>query len=172
MSDPLVLTLLLDPASQQRFDTLRRAHFPAHRNHLDAHLTLFHALPGERRDVVEADLRDAAAHRPPFPLAVVGPRLLGRGVALDLASDELDDLRTHLARRWWPVLTRQDRQPHRPHVTVQNKVEPAQARALHARLSAAFVPHTAGGRGLVLWRYAGGPWEHLSTWPFGGGSGA
>src|SRR6476469_7699644 len=45
---PLIVTLLLDDAAQQRFDALRTAHFPAERNHLAAHVTLFHALPGEQ----------------------------------------------------------------------------------------------------------------------------
>ena len=42
---PLIVTALLDEAAQQRFDRLRRSHFPPERNHLDAHLTLFHRLP-------------------------------------------------------------------------------------------------------------------------------
>jgi hypothetical protein len=50
---------------------------------------------------------------------------------------------------------------------VQNKVDPAVARALHARLSAAFEPGTVGARGLGLWRYLGGPWEPVARYPFG-----
>ena len=45
-SEPLVVTLLLEPSAQERFDRVRAAHFPAERNHLAAHVTLFHALPG------------------------------------------------------------------------------------------------------------------------------
>ena len=58
--DPLVVTLLLDEVAQERFDALRRAHFPADRNHLQAHVTLFHALPGEHEERVRADLAQAA----------------------------------------------------------------------------------------------------------------
>ena len=43
MSAPLIVTLLLEDAAQERFDRLRAAHFPAERNHLAAHVTLFHA---------------------------------------------------------------------------------------------------------------------------------
>jgi 2'-5' RNA ligase len=133
---------------------------------LSAHVTLFHALPGEHEDAVRADLA-AAARRPPFEVDVTGVRFLGRGVAYELSSPEAEDLRAALARGWAPWLTAQDRQGHRPHVTVQNKVAPEVARALHAELSAAFVPGAVTARGLGLWRYLGGPWASVVELPFG-----
>jgi 2'-5' RNA ligase len=166
VTPPLVITLLLAEAAQERFDRLRAAHFPPERNHLAAHVTLFHALPGEREDAVAADLA-AAAGRPAFDVAVTGVRLLGRGVAYTLESAELAALRDRLAAAWAPWLTPQDRQRHAPHVTVQNKVEPAVARALHARLQAAFTPERVPATGLGLWRYLGGPWERVAGYPFG-----
>ena len=51
-------------------------------------------------------------------------------------------------------------------MTVQNKVEPAIARALHDRLLADFAPWTVRARGLRLWRYLGGPWEPIAEHPF------
>jgi hypothetical protein len=51
---------------------------------------------------------------------------------------------------------------------VQNKVEPAVARALRDRLAAEFVPHRVGARGLGLWRYLGGPWAPVAEFPFAG----
>ena len=155
---PLIVTLLLEEVAQQRFDRLRAAHFPAARNHLAAHVTLFHALPGELRTEVRALLR-TAADRPPFPVAVTGVRFLGRGVALDLDAPEITTLRSSVAAAFAAELTPQDRQWSRPHVTVQNKVEPAVARALHADLAAAFTPETVTARGLGLWHYLGGPWS-------------
>ena len=157
--------MLLDEEAQARFDRLRAEHFPAERNFLQAHVTLFHALPGEREDAVRADLA-AAARREPFEVAVTGVRFLGRGVAYDLVSAQLDRLRASLAAAWQPWLTPQDRQKHRAHVTVQNKVAPAVARALHERLSAAFVPGPVTARGLGLWRYLGGPWEPAAELSF------
>ena len=141
-------------------------HFPAERNHLAAHVTLFHALPGEEVDAVSADLA-AAAGRPAFDVAVTGVRSLGRGVAYTLDAPELTELRADLARTWEPWLTPQDRQRHAPHVTVQNKVEPAVAGALRDRLAAEFVPHRVGARGLGLWRYLGGPWAPVAAFRFG-----
>lgn len=50
-------------------------------------------------------------------------------------------------------------------MTVQNKVEPAVARALVQQLSAAFVPWSMTGTGVHVWRYLGGPWEPVETVP-------
>ena len=162
---PLVLTLRLDEAAQARFDALRQAHFPAERNHLQAHVTLFHALPGEHEDEVRADL-EASARRPAYDVDVVRVRSLGRGVAYDLRSAELAAQRADLARRWQPWLTPQDARPHAAHVTVQNKVTPEQARALLRELVAGFAPYAVRATGLALWRYLGGPWEPLGTYRF------
>lgn len=155
---PLILTLRLDAASRERFDALRRAHFPPGRNHLAAHVTLFHALPAAHADAVRADVADAA-RRGPFTVEVAGLRSLGRGVAYTLRGSELDALHAALADRWRPWLTPQDAQRFAAHVTVQNKVSPAAARALMSGLRAGFVPGAARAEGLDLWRYAGGPWE-------------
>jgi 2'-5' RNA ligase len=165
VSEPLVVTLLLDDDAQRRFDRLRAEHFPVERNHLSAHVTLFHALPGEHAGAVRADL-GAAAERPAFDVAVSGLRFLGRGVAYELESPELTDLRRRLASAWAPWLSRQDQQRHSPHVTVQNKVAPEVARVLHDRLRAEFTPWSARARGLGLWRYLGGPWEPVAEAPF------
>ena len=164
---PLILTLLLDPPSQSRFDALREAHFPPERNVLAAHVTLFHALPGGAEQQVRGDLAEAA-RRPPFPVAVTGLRSLGGGVAYVLESRELAGLHGELAARWRHSLTRQDRQPLRPHVTVQNKVPPQHARELLAHLQQGFTPYEVQAEGLALWRYLGGPWEPVAGERFAG----
>jgi 2'-5' RNA ligase len=165
---PLILTLALDEASQARFDALRQAHFPRERNHLQAHVTLFHALPGEQEQAVRRDLAQAA-RRAPFAVRVTGLRSLGRGVAYVLQAPELDRVRGALRASWEPWLTPQDRARHSPHVTVQNKVDPATARALLAELESGFAPYDVTATGLSLWRYLGGPWEPLVTERFSSG---
>jgi hypothetical protein len=93
-------------------------------------------------------------------------RLLGRGVAFDLESAGLTAVRARLTDRFGPWLTRQDRQPGTAHVTVQNKVDPAVARALHAELAAGFTPGAVTARGLGLWHYLGGPWDAEAEFAF------
>ncbi|GAA4703577.1 2'-5' RNA ligase family protein [Pseudonocardia yuanmonensis] len=155
---------MLDEPAQSRLDALRRRHFPSERNHLDAHVTLFHALPGEQEAEVAAVLAEAARREP--PKAVVGEaRLLGRGVAFRIDSPDLLALRADLAGRFDTALTRQDRGKRELHVTVQNKVAPEQARALHAALSDQ-APEPTAVVALGLWRYRGGPWNPIATYPF------
>ena len=165
---PLILTLALDDAAQARLDRLREAHFPAERNYLRAHLTLFHHLPAAREGAIRADLAALGAATAPLILRATGVRFFGRGVAYGFAAPELVARRDRLAEGWWPDLTEQDRRPLRPHVTIQNKVAPERARALYEALRADFAPFTIAGTGLLLWRYRGGPWEAAGAYPFVG----
>lgn len=162
---PLVVTLLLDEASQARFDELRRRHFPPDRLLVGAHVTLFHALPGDEERQVRAVL-GRVAERPPFRVEVTGARLLGRGVAYDLAAPEAGIVHGEIASACRGRLTRQDAQGFRPHVTVQNKVPPEQARVVHRQLCEDREPWSVTAVGLGLWRYVGGPWEPVATWRF------
>jgi 2'-5' RNA ligase len=166
VAQPLILTLKMDDRSQELFDRLRERHFPRERNYLSAHLTLFHKLPGEHQARISADLQELCLHQTSFTLDATGLRFLGRGVAYELVSQKLMTLRRGLAERWRPWLGAQDRQGFKPHVTVQNKVSPERARALHGRLQATFSPFEVEGLGLSLWRYLDGPWEPASTYLF------
>ena len=87
-------------------------------------------------------------------------------MALAFAAPPLVALRNELAREWRDVLTAQDSAKIAPHVTVQNKVSPAEARALLAEVAATFQPFTARAEGLALWRYLGGPWESVRRFRF------
>jgi hypothetical protein len=164
---PLILTLAFDEPTFARFDGERRRHFPEALNRIPAHATLFHHLPGDReRGVIEAITALARAVPPP-EVAVTGLRFTGRGVAYVLDSGGLATFRARLAKGFEPFLTAQDRQGWRPHVTVQNKVAPDVARALHADLSAGFAPFHFTAPATLLWRYLGGPWAPVARLPFG-----
>ena len=160
-----MVTLQLDATARERFDAERRELFPPGRTAVGAHVTLFHALPGHLRDEVEQQLA-SSAQTAAFPVRVVEVVSLGRGVAYRLEADEAQRLHRRLQDRWRPHLTRQDAQPFRPHVTVQNKVDPSVARATLVRLRKTFNPEEARATGLELWRYDGGPWTPLRSWPF------
>ncbi len=166
---PLIVTLVLEEADQERLDALRARWFPRRLNHLAAHVTLFHALPGRAETEVSTMLREAAA-REAFAVEVAAVRPLGRGVALDLRSRDLERLHAGLLAvaldAFGDDVTRQDRQRLRAHVTVANKLDPpAAARALD-EVSAGFSPWTARATGLALWRYDGGPWEPAGVQAF------
>lgn len=164
---PLILTAELPAELQARMNALRTAHFPPERNHLSAHVTLFHALPpsalGELREVLAR-----MAAEPPPPGEVEGVMSLGRGTAIRLASPALLALRDELADRFAPLLTAQDRHRPRLHVTVQNKVTADAARTLQAELSPQVHPERFRFAGLALHAYEGGPWRHLRSWSFRG----
>lgn len=163
---PLILTLQLDERSFAFFDEQRRRSFPKERNFIPAHLTLFHALPGEQLAKIQQDIEACAANRKAFSLDVIGVRFLGRGVAYALASPDLAEIRRQLAQIWNEWLKPQDRQNHSPHVTVQNKVDPKQARVLLEELRESFQPFQAEAVALDLWWYRGGPWEAVRSFPF------
>jgi 2'-5' RNA ligase len=163
---PLIVTVRFDEASFARFDAERTLHFPPDRNYIPAHLTLFHHLPGDRHAAVTEDLASLAARQAPFPLRVSTLRFLGQGTAYAIESAELQQLRAAIADRWSAHLTRQDASRFNPHVTIQNKVAAAPARALFETLSASFAPFDALATGLLLWRYRGGPWEAAGEHPF------
>ena len=165
---PLLVTLQLDDASFQFFDALRQTHFPPERNFLSAHITLFHALPGDALDDIWQTLQATCVGQMPFGLTFLKPWFLGRGVAIEIICDELVTLRAALARHWSGWLTPQDRNSYRPHITVQNKVPADQARQLHEAMTRTWTPRVGQGIGLLLWRYEGGPWTLLDTFPFAG----
>jgi hypothetical protein len=158
---PIIVTAEIGREDQAWLDAERRAHFPPERNLLAAHLTMFHHLPPSLADDVRQRLGELAREGA-LPARIAGPISLGRGVAYRIDSPELEDRRAWLADRWADVLTPQDRAPWRPHVTIQNKVEPAQARALLDRLKRDFRPRPLAITGFASWYYRGGPWEKLS----------
>jgi 2'-5' RNA ligase len=167
-ADPVVVTARLDPQATARFQAWRDALFPPGRTQVAAHLTLFHRLPGEALPAIAAAVAERAPAGQINALAA-SPRFLGRGFAVDIEAPALVALHTGLARAWSPWLTPQDRQRFHPHVTLQNKADPAAARKAYAAFSADFVPFAIRIEGIDLFVYRGGPWEPAGTVPFTGG---
>lgn len=155
---PIIISALMGAADHKWADDLRRAHFPPDRNVLSAHVTLFHHLPPSSLAEVASRIRRLCeGARPPATLTDV--MLLGRGVAYRIESPALLAMRDELADAFAGLLTPQDQARPRLHVTVQNKVEPAQAKALAAQLRTDFRPRPFVIAGLAAWHYRGGPWE-------------
>ena len=155
-AQPVIVTLQLDADSAALFESLRRKHFPPAINHVGAHLTLFHNLPAREFETILKIAGEACGNAAPFVMTVSGLMKLGRGVAYRIESEPLLALRAALAGHFAPWLIKQDRERFRPHVTIQNKVSPAQASALYDHLSADFEPFAARAEGLQFWFYEGG----------------
>lgn len=164
---PLIVTALFAPGDDGWLQELRRAHYPPERNRVPAHLTLFRHLPPSVEPELGRRLAGYAAAPPPGA-RLAGVMDLGEGTALRVESDQLEDIRYDLALALRGLLTPQDMAPWHPHVTIQNKVVRREARRLQARLRATFQPQPLAIRALALWRYRGGPWEAVRTYPFRG----
>jgi len=163
----LIITAEIAPDDLSWLNQLRRAHYPPERNHLPAHLTMFHALPPSG----EAEIRSTLSRIVSLPrprASIEGFMDLGGGVAFRVASTDLDHIRNELAEDFHGLLSAQDSGGWRPHITIENKVSPKEARALKSSLEVDFRPRPLAISGLGLHRYLGGPWERLAIYSFRG----
>jgi len=165
---PFIVTGELPPGLLAWADGLRRAHFPPERNHLAAHVTLFHSFAPSLREALPGVLADLAASTPPPPARITGLMDLGSGTALAIESPAMLALREEIAAHFHGALTAQDRHPPRLHITIQNKVTPAVARALQAALGKDFGRRSFRFAGLALQLYHGPGWEQFKRWSFRG----
>ncbi|MFC6621482.1 2'-5' RNA ligase family protein [Novosphingobium panipatense] len=164
---PLLVTAELPPDVLAWCDALRRAHYPPERNRLRAHVTLFHALPHSVEDELAAVLGDLARSAPP-PARIEGLMKLGAGTALAVESPEMVALHAVVADRMHGLLTQQDAQPLRLHVTIQNKVTTQAARALQAELGPQLQPLSFRFRGFGLYAWEDGLWRLIHLFSFRG----
>lgn len=135
-AQPLILTLLLDTATEAHLTILRTKYFPPARNYLSAHVTLFHALPADARTLIEEDLVDLSARTaaygvwcgPPFAMGLGGVGVEVREAKTrkeraERAKDMTMELHRRLLQRWRSrgvAMTAQDQQTLKcPHITVQ-----------------------------------------------------
>lgn len=165
---PLIITAELPEDLYSWATQLRSQHFPPERNMLKAHVTLFHALPPGAEAEVRDRLALLAKENAPMPARLEGVMKLGKGTALQITSPAMLDLWEDLADHFHGLLTPQDQQRPRLHVTIQNKVSIEEARALQAELGPRIMPRAFAFRGLELHAYRGGPWELLKRYRFRG----
>jgi 2'-5' RNA ligase len=166
ISPPLILTLKLDQSTFEQVNALRQQYFPPERNLIPAHITLFHALPGEQEKEISQLLQTLCARSARIALSLPALHFLGNGVAIKIDAPALVQLQQTLANHWSAWLTRQDRQGYRPHITIQNKVTAAEAQQVYKTLEARWQALDGFGEGLLLWHYQGGPWQLAHSFPF------
>lgn len=164
---PLLITAELPSEVLAWADALRREHYPPERNRLRAHVTLFHALPPS----VEAELLQVLVDlaRNPAPAArIAGLMKLDRGTALAVESPPMVELHGLIAERMHGLLTDQDTRPLKLHVTIQNKVDSAAAKALQASLAPRLRPVGFHFHGFGLYAWEDGLWRPIRTIAFRG----
>jgi len=163
----LVLAVLPD-AVQARLDALRRAHYPAERNRVPAHCTLFHAVPGMVAGELTSVLARMTANTPP-PMARIDRVIdLDGGTALALVSADLVEIRESLADHFHGLLTGGDAVAPRFHITVQNKVERRDAHILQAELATSWRATDTTVAGIAVHRVIDGAWHPVGVWRFRG----
>lgn len=187
--DVYVVTLLTDAAHERAMSALRRRWFPAHRLKVDAHLTLFHALPGRLLGTLKDDLAAAAAAEGMGGLEGRAGgedvfRMGRKGVAVHVRGCEgrVGEMRRGLIERWEAlgeegaaatagVLSAQDaRRDWKAHYTIMNKEEdPARVEACFRELRDGLGEVRAEVLGLRLWRYDRGWWRQEQDFMFAGG---
>ncbi len=168
MTAPIIITADMGKTDQAWANGLRRAHYPAERNYIDAHITLFHHLPPSHLPEIKSRLAGLVKDYPAPAAYLSDVVLLGKAVAFRIDSPELLAMRDELADSFRGLLIPQDQAPPKLHMTVQNKVVPPVAKALHTQLSGSFQPRPLAISALSAHYYRDGPWEHIGRWAFRG----
>lgn len=163
-SPPLIVTLKIEEASMAYFNALRKQHFPAHINYLNAHLTLFHNLPSEESSIPTA--LAALANTNTMKLRVSMVKHIGNGVVYVVQSSALQRLHKKMQVAFKPWLKGKDSQKLWPHITVQNKVTAFKSKQLQVHLMSEFEPFEICAIGFESWHYVKGPWRPIATYPF------
>ncbi|MGY6636015.1 MAG: 2'-5' RNA ligase family protein [Erythrobacter sp.] len=168
MAQPFIVTAALPADIQGWAEGLRRAHYPPERNHLHAHVTLFHAFAPSLFDELVRFLPRITGEFAAPQAEITGLMDLGTGTAIALASPQLLTLRSVIADHFHGSLTAQDLHEPRPHITIQNKVTKREARALQAALAPTLTQRRFAFPALELHLYKGGPWELIKRSAFRG----
>jgi hypothetical protein len=155
-----LLTLKLDDNLQNFFEQQRQRYFPKHLNRIPAHVMLFHQLPAQYLSSIKEDCEIAASMTSVIDISFKKIRFLGKGNAYDLSlTNKL--FYDYLKNKWQQWLIPQDLQTWIPHVTIQNKVTPHDAKALYRALIDNAVPFNGTATGITLWYYNKGDWKWI-----------
>ena len=150
-TDPVVITLKWDNDTHDRLTQYRNQYFPAHANHLQAHLTLFHAIPAHDffDGQGEAVLRQLCSKQKRFNFTYGEPTLRGRAVFLRLFANPLMAFHHALLDAYSQDteklvhLTEQDQKPLHPHITVTNKGNAEDAQRVYDAIVESFRDHAS-----------------------------
>ncbi|RKL43496.1 hypothetical protein BFJ72_g4320 [Fusarium proliferatum] len=167
-----VLTLFTDKRHHDEMTALRRQWFPSRLLKVDAHITLFHALPGSKLSEVKADIADIAARAGKFPIGIGNQDVyeMGRGVGIKLYAGQKRamSIRSELRSKWEHFLSDQDRREKwRGHYTVMNKQDDKEeVQKCLDYLKEGHAESKGTVEGLCLWLYDRGWWREEEAFKF------
>jgi 2'-5' RNA ligase len=165
----VIISLWLDDELQHYFSNLRSKYFPTSKNYLQGHISLFHALPSEELDFISNTVTELCKNTSVFPVHCDRPRPPRNSsvVAISLKAVPLVSLRQDLLGTFSKNLEMIDQDLHRkfwPHATLVNKVTNEEAIRVWEEVRT--IPEEeqvrkGTAKGLDMWFYRGGPWEHI-----------
>jgi len=170
--DVYVLTFLTDSKHHKTMTQWRKDYFPARLNKLDAHLTLFHALPGSKLDdEIIPTLEATAKSTEQFHILAATPFRLKHGIAIGVpktaGGTTARDVHAKLRDQWRPFLSDQDAGGFAAHYTIMNKVDDdKKVNGAFAEVEQNFQACPGMIEGLSLWRYDRSRWEWARDFVF------
>ena len=170
-----VLTIRTDDVHHRTMTELRNRYFPKKLNKLNAHLTLFHALPESK---LESTIIPAIEHlvkeHAPFSFHARFPFRLTRGIAIAIPKSrghkQIQSIRHNLLKPWRDegFLSEQDAGRAKPHYTIMNKVDNEEDVAKAFEEVKNWKGHWGMAEGLALFRYHRRFWIPKKTFLFTG----
>jgi 2'-5' RNA ligase len=167
-----VLTLLTDAKHHRILTETRKKYFPPRLNKLDAHITLFHALPGSLlEESIKPTLREVSSKTRQFHLLAAKPFRLNKGIAIGLpkssGGDEARQVHQQLKAAWRHVLSQQDAGGFAAHYTIMNKVDDeSEVQEAFEQVQDEWKACHGTVLGLSLFKYDRGRWVHDEDFKF------
>jgi 2'-5' RNA ligase len=167
-----VLTLLTDAKHHRTLTETRKKYFPPRLNRLDAHITLFHALPGSLlEESIKPTLREISSKTTQFHLLAATPFRLNKGIAIGLpkssGGDDARQVHQQLKAAWSDFLSRQDAGGFAAHYTIMNKVDDEkEVQKAFEQVQQEWKGCHGTVLGLSLFKYDRGNWVHNEDFKF------
>ena len=168
-----ILTLWTDPGLHSAMNKLRVQYFPSHLNKLEAHITLFHALPESKlQPEVLPAIEELAARTAKFEVAATSPFKIKKGIAIGFPKDHGGNgsrsIHRTLVEQWKDFVSSQDSH-FNAHYTVMNKVDDqGKVDEAFQEVQSGFKAYFGEAEGLSLWKYHRSGWEHVRNLEFRG----
>ena len=172
LGTPLIVTAQLPREIFLWANRLREEFYPAHRDRVPAHVTLFRTLPPSAEQEIRIDLAAMArqassvAGRDGVSATISRAKARSESLFLLVDSPRLDDVRADLAERFYGLLPAQDQHRAELHITLCNGLKVKETKALEQNFNADFPIRQFRFEGLALHRYRAGHWESLALFRF------